>query len=93
MGFSAATHLERFLVQSGPENVSKGAGAARALQNRRCVHKAMRGWVLLSRVKRYEMSAMSKEQIKRDERSLIIFLILFNIALVGAFLLACFYQR
>jgi hypothetical protein len=38
------------------------------------------------------MSVMSKEQIKRDERSLIIFLILFNIALVGAFLLACFYQ-
>jgi hypothetical protein len=38
------------------------------------------------------MSVMSKEQIKRDERSLIIFLILFNIALAGAFLLACFYQ-
>jgi hypothetical protein len=35
---------------------------------------------------------MSKEQIKRDERSLIIFLILINIALAGAFLLACLYQ-
>jgi hypothetical protein len=38
------------------------------------------------------MSVMSKEQIKRDERSLIIFLILFNMALASAFLLACFYQ-
>jgi hypothetical protein len=54
--------------------------------------KAMRERVLLSSVKRYEMTVMSKEQTKRDERSLIIFLILFNIALAGAFLLACFYQ-
>jgi hypothetical protein len=38
------------------------------------------------------MSVMSKEQIKRDERSLIIFLIMFNLALAGAFLLACLYQ-
>jgi len=38
------------------------------------------------------MSVISKEQIKREERSLIIFLILFNIALAGAFLLVCFYQ-
>jgi hypothetical protein len=38
------------------------------------------------------MSVMSKEQIKQDERSLVIFLILFNIALASAFLLACFYQ-
>ncbi len=38
------------------------------------------------------MSVISKEQIKQDERSLIIFLILFNIVLVAAFLLACFYQ-
>jgi hypothetical protein len=53
---------------------------------------AMRGLFLLCDVKRYEMSVMSKEQIKRDERSLIIFLIMFNIALAGAFLLACFYQ-
>jgi hypothetical protein len=52
----------------------------------------MRGRVLLSSVKRYEMTVMSKEQIKRDERSLIIFLILFNIALAGAFLLVCIYQ-
>jgi hypothetical protein len=35
------------------------------------------------------MFVISKEQIKRDERSLVIFLILFNIALVGAFLLVC----
>jgi hypothetical protein len=39
------------------------------------------------------MSVISKEQIKQDERSLVIFLILFNIALASAFLLACFYQR
>lgn len=38
------------------------------------------------------MSVISKEQLKRDERSLVIFLILFNIALIGAFLLICFYQ-
>jgi hypothetical protein len=38
------------------------------------------------------MSVISKEQTKRDERSLIVFLILFNIALAGAFLLACFYK-
>jgi hypothetical protein len=38
------------------------------------------------------MSVISKEQVKRDERSLVIFLIMFNAALAGAFLLACFYQ-
>jgi hypothetical protein len=38
------------------------------------------------------MLVISKEQIKREERSLVIFLILFNIALAGAFLLACVYQ-
>lgn len=38
------------------------------------------------------MSVISKEQLKRDERSLVIFLILFNLALVGAFLLICFRQ-
>ena len=38
------------------------------------------------------MSVISKEQIKQDERSLVIFLILFNIALASAFLLACFYK-
>jgi hypothetical protein len=38
------------------------------------------------------MSVISKEQIKRDERSLVIFLILFNLVLASAFLLACFYQ-
>jgi hypothetical protein len=38
------------------------------------------------------MSVISKEQIKRDEHSLVIFLILFNVALAGAFLLACLYQ-
>lgn len=38
------------------------------------------------------MSVISKEQIKRDEHSLVIFLILFNVALASAFLLACFYK-
>lgn len=38
------------------------------------------------------MPVFSKEQIKQDERSLVIFLILFNIALASAFLLACVYQ-
>jgi hypothetical protein len=38
------------------------------------------------------MSVISKEQTKRDERSLIIFLILFNFVLASAFLLVCFYQ-
>jgi len=38
------------------------------------------------------MSVISKEQIKRDERSLVIFLILFNVALASAFLLACLHQ-
>jgi len=38
------------------------------------------------------MSVISKEQIKRDERSLVIFLILFNAALASAFLLVCLYQ-
>ena len=38
------------------------------------------------------MSAISKEQIKRDERSLVIFLILFNVVLASAFLLVCLYQ-
>jgi len=38
------------------------------------------------------MSVISKEQIKRDERSLVIFLILFNVALASAFLLVCLHQ-
>jgi hypothetical protein len=38
------------------------------------------------------MSVISKEQIKRDERSLVIFLILFNFLLASAFLLVCFNQ-
>jgi len=38
------------------------------------------------------MSVISKEQLKRDERSLIIFLTLFNLALVGVFLLVCLYR-
>jgi hypothetical protein len=38
------------------------------------------------------MSVISKEQIKRDERSLVIFLILFNVVLASAFLLVCFYK-
>jgi len=35
------------------------------------------------------MSVINKEELKRDERSLVIFLIFFNIALVGAFLMIC----
>jgi hypothetical protein len=38
------------------------------------------------------MSVISKEQLKQDERSLFIFLTLLNLALVGVFLLICFYQ-
>jgi len=38
------------------------------------------------------MSVISKEQLKRDERSLVVFLVLFNIALVSVFLLICRYQ-
>lgn len=38
------------------------------------------------------MSVISKEQLKRDERSLVIFLTMFNLALVGVFLLICFHQ-
>jgi len=40
---------------------------------------------------RYEMSVISKEQLKRDEQSLTIFLIGFNIALATIFLLICIY--
>jgi len=47
---------------------------------------------ILSGIKRYEMSVISKEQLKQDERSLVIFLVLFNIALISAFLLICRYQ-
>jgi hypothetical protein len=71
-------------------DVSLNGGTGFAAPSR--IHNDMRGWILLSSVKRYEMSVLSKEQIKRDERSLIIFLILFNIALASAFLLVCFYQ-
>jgi hypothetical protein len=70
------------------ERLKGGTGFAQ----RCCNRKAMRGRVLLSSVKRYEMSVISKEQIKRDERSLVIFLILFNFVLASAFLLVCFYQ-
>ncbi len=38
------------------------------------------------------MTVISKEQLKRDEQSLALFLVFFNIALFGAFLLICFYQ-
>lgn len=38
------------------------------------------------------MSVISKEQLKRDERSLVIFLILFNLALLGLFLMICLHQ-
>jgi hypothetical protein len=39
------------------------------------------------------MSVISKEQLKRDEQSLTIFLIGFNIALATIFLLICIYLR
>lgn len=38
------------------------------------------------------MAGISKEQRKRDEESLAVFLIFFNIALLGAFLMICFYH-
>lgn len=38
------------------------------------------------------MSWMSKQQQKQDEESLTLFLIFFNVALLGVFLLICFYQ-
>jgi len=38
------------------------------------------------------MTVISKEQLKRDEQSLALFLVFFNIALAGAFLLICLYQ-
>jgi hypothetical protein len=38
------------------------------------------------------MSWISKQQQKRDEESLATFLIFFNLALLGAFLMICFYQ-
>lgn len=43
-------------------------------------------------IKRCQMSVINKVELKRDERSLFIFLTLFNITLAGLFLLACFYQ-
>jgi hypothetical protein len=38
------------------------------------------------------MTVISKEQLERDERAVALFLVFFNIALAGAFLLICFYQ-
>jgi hypothetical protein len=38
------------------------------------------------------MSGISKDQRKRDEAALATFLLFFNLALLGAFLLICFYQ-
>lgn len=38
------------------------------------------------------MSGISKEQLKRDEQTLAAFLVYFNVALFGAFLLICFYN-
>jgi hypothetical protein len=39
------------------------------------------------------MSVISKEELKRDERSLTVFLICFNITLVVALLLISFYPN
>jgi hypothetical protein len=52
----------------------------------------MRGRSLVINIEGFEMSVINKEELKRDERTLFIFLSLFNIALAGAFLLACIYQ-
>jgi hypothetical protein len=38
------------------------------------------------------MSGISKQQEKQDEESLAIFLIFFNVALLGLFLMICFFQ-
>jgi hypothetical protein len=38
------------------------------------------------------MAGISKEQLKRDEKSLAVFLVLFDIALLGAFLLISLHQ-
>ena len=39
------------------------------------------------------MSWISKQQQKQDEESLAIFLIFFNVALLGVFLMILFYQN
>jgi hypothetical protein len=39
------------------------------------------------------MSGISNEQRKRDEETLAIFLVVLNLALLGAFLAVCFYQN
>ena len=39
------------------------------------------------------MSSISKEQRKRDEETLAIFLVVLNLALLGMFLAVCFYQN
>ncbi len=46
---------------------------------------------LIFYIERLKMSVISKEQLRRDERSLTIFLICFNITLASAFLLICRY--
>jgi len=38
------------------------------------------------------MSAISKDQRQRDEKNLARFLVFFNIALLGLFLVICFHQ-
>ncbi len=38
------------------------------------------------------MSGISKQQQQQDERSLSVFLVFFNIFLLGAFLLICLHQ-
>jgi hypothetical protein len=41
---------------------------------------------------RHKMVGISKQQQREDEESLAMFLIFFNVLLLGAFLLICFYQ-
>jgi len=38
------------------------------------------------------MSWITKQQRKQDEESLAVFLIFFNVTLLGVFLMICFYQ-
>ena len=47
-------------------------------------------WIFFREV--FTMSAISNEQRKRDEESVAAFLIFFNMALFGAFLVVCAYQ-
>jgi hypothetical protein len=91
----------RFSTTLARESPSRPIPADELLMTARSLQKAafiierlkVRGRSLLIKIERYEMSVINKVELKRDERSLFIFLTLFNITLAGLFLLACFYQR